>query len=65
MLFLRIILALGSTFIVISTFTMIVLHACIYLYTHKKDLDKKQQKYVVYAGIVVASILVPFYYQPY
>ena len=55
------ILAFGSTFIVISTFTMSLLHVFIYSFTHKKKLDERQERYVVYTGIVVAVLLAPFY----
>lgn len=60
----RNIIALLCTFTVISVGSMIIMHGCITVLTHKKQLSMKQERILVYCGIALALALIPFYNLP-
>lgn len=62
--FIRNIVAFASTFVVIATLVMIILHVLIVFFHHGRKINSKQERCVVWAGIMVAIILIPFYYLP-
>jgi hypothetical protein len=61
---LRNIVAVISTFIVISTGTMMSLHFCVFLVNHRWTLSKLQECIVVCIGLIIACLFFPFYYLP-
>ena len=60
----RNIFAFCSTFIIISTGVMMVLHACIAIVNRKAQLSKWQERFVFCCGISIAIIMIPIYYFP-
>ena len=60
----RNILAILCTFTAIAAGSMIIMHGCIYLFTHRKQLSKSQERILVFCGIALALALIPFYYLP-
>lgn len=60
----RNIISVFSTFTVITTVAMIITHRFLIIINHKKQLSKKQERILVYCGIALALILLPFYYLP-
>lgn len=60
----RNILAFISTFVSIAALVMIVLHGLIAVICKNKEMSNRQDRYVVFTGIAVALILIPFYYLP-
>lgn len=61
---LRNILAFISTFTATSTSTMLLLQVVIYLATWNREYKKSVDHKVIIIGIIVALILIPFYYLP-
>ncbi len=57
-------MAFVGTFSVIASVVMIVLHGIIAIVNHKKTISNKQERYIVYIGIAIALLLIPFYYFP-
>ena len=60
----RNILAFIGTFLVISTTTMLLLQIIACAYTGKWSLNEKTDYRIVITGILVALILIPYYYLP-
>jgi len=60
----RNLIAFFSIFIVITSGTMIFLHACISLYEHNKTLSRNQECIIFITGIALATVLIPFYNLP-
>ena len=57
-------MAFVGTFSVIASVVMIVLHGIIAIVNHKETISNKQERYIVYIGIAIALLLIPFYYFP-
>ena len=57
-------IAIVSTFTVIATFTIIFLQLVLCATGQYNGLSSKQERIIVYTGIAVALLLIPFYYLP-
>lgn len=53
-----------GTFLILSTATMLVLQAIVCAYTGKWEMKENTDYRIVITGIVVALLLIPFYYFP-
>lgn len=60
----RNLMAFAGTFSLIAAVVMMVLHGLIAIISHKKEMSNRQERYIVYIGIAVALLLIPFYYFP-
>lgn len=60
----RNILSFIGTFLVISTVTMIILQGVVCLITNQWKMKEKTDYPIVITGILIALILIPFYYLP-
>lgn len=60
----RNILSFIGTFLVISTVTMIILQGVVCLITNQWEMKEKTDYPIVITGILIALILIPFYYLP-
>jgi hypothetical protein len=56
------IIAFLSIFAIISSGTMIILQKAICIYTHKKEMSERMESVVVISGIIMAIMMIPFYY---
>ena len=61
---LRNIIAFTATFVVIATVVMMLAHSVIAIAGRNMELSERQERYVVWTGIVIALLLIPFYYFP-
>lgn len=41
---------------------MIILQKAICIYTHKKEMSERMESVVVISGIIMAIMMIPFYY---
>jgi len=60
----RNILAFVSIFTVVATSTMVMLNVCFLLLRQRKVLTDREERLIVYVGIVLAIVLIPFYSLP-
>ena len=61
---LRNILAFASTFLVISTSTMLLIQGIVCFVTWDWTYKKKTDYRIIIIGVLVALLLIPFYYLP-
>lgn len=62
--FLRNIVSFVGTFLVLSSVTMLVVQAVVCAYTGKWEMKKGTDYRIVIIGILVALLLIPYYYLP-
>ncbi len=60
----RNIISFIGTFLVISSLTMLLLQFLVCVYKGKWSLNEKTDYRIVITGILVALILIPYYYLP-
>lgn len=57
-------MAFIGTFIFISTFTMLLIQGVVCLCTNDWSLKEETDYRIIIAGIIIACLLIPFYYLP-
>lgn len=62
--FLRNIIAFISTFVLISTMIMIIVQGLTIIVRKEKEISNNQEIYIAVLGIIVALLLIPFYFFP-
>lgn len=63
--FLRNLIAVTATFVVVAVIVMIVAQTCIKLAIGQEKITHRQEVIIFAVGVVVAAMLIPFYYMPY
>lgn len=59
------IIAFVSTFVVITTLPMTIIRIAVATFSHSKQMKERTEYIVVAISMVIAIMLIPFYYYPY
>lgn len=59
------IIAFVSTFVVITTLPMTIIRIAVATFSHSKQMKERTESIIVAISMVLAIMLIPFYYYPY